>query len=199
MRGTPTNPRVSIIGLGNVLLGDDGFGCLAVEVFRCEYECGPGVEIIDLGTPGLDLAPYLYGRDLVVIVDAVTAKGKPGTVCTYRESDFLDSGAQLRVTDHDPGLHESLAQLRLAGCGPSEVLVVGVIPECCVFGAGISSTVLAASSHAVDSINRVLLERGLDCRKRCHPDQPKLWWIGDCTSNNSVPARTASAGHVTSS
>jgi len=51
MRGNPANPRVSIIGLGNVLLGDDGFGCLAVEVFRCEYECNPEVEIIDLGTP----------------------------------------------------------------------------------------------------------------------------------------------------
>ena len=53
-------PRVSVVGIGNVLLGDDGFGPLAVEMFRCEYECSPNVEIFDLGTPGLDLAPYLY-------------------------------------------------------------------------------------------------------------------------------------------
>src|SRR5271157_5256486 len=65
---------------------------------------------------------------------------------------------------------------------PRTVRVAECIPECCVFGAGISSTVLAASSHAVDSITRVLLERGLDCRKWRYPDQPKLWWIGDCTS-----------------
>jgi len=63
---------VSVIGLGNVFLGDDGFGPLAVETFRCQYECGPEVEVLDLGTPGLDLAPYLYGRELVVIVDAKT-------------------------------------------------------------------------------------------------------------------------------
>ncbi|HME35671.1 MAG TPA: hydrogenase maturation protease [Candidatus Sulfotelmatobacter sp.] len=184
MRGNPTTPRVSIIGLGNVLLGDDGVGCLAVELFRCQYKCGPEVEIIDAGTPGLDLAPYLYGRELVVIVDAVTADGKPGTVGTYRESDFLDSRAQLRLTDHDPGLEDSLAQLRLAGRGPSEVVVVGVIPESCVFGGGMSSTVLAATSLAIDTIIRVLLEHGFDCQKRLQPMEPKLWWICDCTEHS---------------
>ncbi len=199
MRTDPAAPRVSIIGLGNVLLGDDGFGCLAVEVFRCEYECGPEVEIIDLGTPGLDLAPYLYGRDLVVIVDAVMADGKPGTVGTYRESDFLGSRAELRLTDHDPGLEESLAQLRLAGSGPSEVVVVGVIPESCFIGKGISSTVLAASSLAIDTIIRILLERGFTCRRRLQPAQPKLWWICDCTSNNAMPASTAPAARVMNS
>ena len=65
------HPRILVAGLGNVLLGDDGFGSLVIEMFRCEYECSQDVEIIDLGTPGLDITPYLYGRDLVVIVDAV--------------------------------------------------------------------------------------------------------------------------------
>jgi len=176
MRDSASSP-VSVIGLGNVLLGDDGFGSMTVEVFRCAYECGPEVEIIDLGTPGLDLAPFLYGRDVVVIVDAVAAEGQPGTVRTYAESELLDFRAQLRLTDHDPGLQECLAQLRLVGRGPSEVIVVGVIPERCAFGEGISRTVLAATPLAIDSIIRVLLERGLDCRKRPQPDRPKLWWI----------------------
>jgi len=188
MRGRRKNPRVSIIGLGNVLLGDDGFGCWAVEVFRSEYQCGPGVEIIDLGTPGLDLAPYLYGKELVIIVDAITADGKPGTVYTYRETGFLDRRAPLRLTDHDPGLQECLAQLHLAGHGPSEVVVVGVIPEACAFGEAISSTVLAAGSLAVVSIARVLRGRGFDCRIRRRPAQPKLWWISDSTSTSSRSA-----------
>lgn len=171
----PAPKRVCVVGLGNVLMGDDGFGALAVEKLRCEYECGANVEILDLGTPGLDLTPYLYGRDLAVVVDAVTADGKPGTVGIYRESDFLDSRAEIRLTDHDPGLQESLAQLRLAGRGPAEVVIVGVIPKSCAFGERISSTVLAASSLAVDSIVRVLRERGFNCRKRLRPEQPKLW------------------------
>lgn len=188
MRERTVNPRASIIGLGNVLLGDDGFGCWVVEVFRSEYKCGPEVEIIDLGTPGLDLAPYLYGKDLVVIVDAITGDGKPGTVHTYRESAFLDCRAQLRLTDHDPGIHECLAQLHLAGHGPSEVVVVGVIPESCAFGEGLSSTVLAAGPLAVVSISRVLRGRGFDCRMRRHPVQPKVWWIPDCDPKRPTPA-----------
>ena len=178
----PTLRQACVVGLGNVLMGDDGFGPLVVEKFRCEYECGPNVEIVDLGTPGLDLAPYLYGKDLVVIVDAVAKDGKPGTVHTYCENDFLECGTRLRLTDHDPGLQESLAQLRLVDRGPSEVVVVGVLPESCAFGEGISAAVLAASSYAIDSIIQVLRERGLDCRKRLDPERPKLWWIVDETA-----------------
>src|SRR5271165_2082870 len=131
---SPTPKRVCVMGLGNVLMGDDGFGPLAVEMLRCEYECGPDVEILDLGTPGLDLAPYLYGTDLVVIVDAVLAEGKPGTLCIYGEADLLSRRAQLRLTAHDPGVQESLAQLRLVGQAPSEVIIVGVVPESCDLG-----------------------------------------------------------------
>src|SRR5271166_3781439 len=142
----PTPKRVCVIGLGNVLMGDDGFGPLFIEKFRCEYECGSDVEVLDLGTPGLDLAPYLYGTDLVVIADAVHAEEKPGTLSIYCEADLLAHRAQLRLTAHDPGLQESLAHLRLSGETPSELIVVGVVPGSCEFGKGISSSALSASS-----------------------------------------------------
>ena len=78
--------------------------------------------------------------------------GEPGTVRTYNESEFLKGQAQLRLTDHDSGLQECLERLRLAGLGPREVCVVGVVPDSCVFGRGISSTVSAVISVAVDKI-----------------------------------------------
>jgi len=163
--------RVCVIGLGNVFLGDDGFGCLAVEVLCREYDCGPHVEVVDLGAPGLDLAPYLFGRDLVVLVDAVNVDGEPGTVQAYRESDLVHSHAQLRLTDHDPGLQESLARLRLVGRAPAELIVIGVIPESCNFGERISPIVLRATSMAVEKLVRLLQARGFDCRKRSQPGQ----------------------------
>lgn len=183
----PNRPRISIVGFGNVLMGDDAFGPLTVEMFRCKYECGPEVEILDLGTPGLDLAPYLYGRDLVVIADTVTADEEPGTVRIYRETDFLDRGAQLQLTTHDPGLQESLAQLRLAGHAPSELIVIGVVPESCAFGKGMSRPVLNASSVAVESIALLLLERAVDCPCRRTPVQPTLWWLSRNKSEFAVP------------
>jgi len=177
MKSTRTDARVAVIGLGNVFLGDDGFGCLTVERFRSEYECDPTVEITDLGTPGLDLSPYLYGKDLVIIVDAVNADGAPGTVAAYSEKDFLEDRAALRLTDHDLGLAESLAQLRLAGCGPSELLVLGAVPDSCEFGRGISAAALAASSTAVKQLEKLLIEHGVNCHERPHKQQPNLWWL----------------------
>ena len=172
-----TPQRTCIIGLGNVLLGDDGFGPLAVEMFRCKYECSSTVEILDLGTPGLDLAPYLYGADLVVIADAVQTQQEPGTLCIHLEADILDRRGQLRLTAHDPGVQECMAQLRVAGHAPSELIIVGVVPESCDLGGGFSSAVLAASSAAVDFIAHLLVERAVDCRRRNRPAQPNLWWL----------------------
>ncbi|MFZ0309197.1 MAG: hydrogenase maturation protease [Candidatus Sulfotelmatobacter sp.] len=171
--------RIAVLGLGNVLLGDDGFGPLAVEMFRSLYECDSKVEILDLGTPGLDLAPYLYDADLVVIADAVHPREeeRPGTLCVYCDDDLASSQAQLRLTSHDPGVQESLAQLRLAGHAPSEVIVVGVVPESCGLGNSISLSVLNTCLVAVDTIARLLVERFIDCRRRHAAVQPSPWWL----------------------
>lgn len=173
----PPPKHVRVIGLGNVLMGDDGFGPLTVERFRCEYEFGLNVEVTDLGTPGLDLAPYLYGTDLVVIADAVHSLENPGVLCIYCEDDLLTHHAQLRLTAHDPGLAESLAHLRLAGKSPSELLIVGVVPECCNFGKGISPFVFHASSMAAEKIAGVLVERSVSCFRRQAALSPNLWWL----------------------
>ena len=183
----PTPKRACVIGLGNVLMGDDGFGPLAIEMFRCRYECAPNVEVLDLGTPGLDLAPYLYGADLVVIADAVHAEEKPGTLSIYCEADLLAHRAQLRLTAHDPGLQESLAHLRLSGVSPSELIIVGVVPESCDFGKGISPSVLIAGSIAVDNIAHLLVDRGVSCSRRHAPLQPNLWWLSGDRSKFVTP------------
>lgn len=177
-----------MIGIGNVLIGDDGFGPLVVEMFRCRYECGSNVEVLDLGTPGLDLSPYLYGTDLVVIADAVHADEAPGTLCVYCEADLLSRRAQLRLTAHDPGLQESIAQLRVADHAPAELIIVGVVPERCGLGDGLSRPVRDTAWSAVDLIARLLEERGVDCHRRLVPARPNLWWLPDVRSESIATA-----------
>ena len=169
--------RVAVIGIGNVFLGDDGFGPLVVETFRCRFACEPTIEIHDLGTPGLDLAPYLFGKDLVVLVDTVQAEATPGTLSYYCEDDFVSRSARLRVTGHDPGLWEALAHLRLAGQSPSELIIIGVIPESCSFGDGVGAVLVDRSSIAADNIANLLVQRGVSCRRRSIPIPQHLWWL----------------------
>jgi hydrogenase maturation protease len=168
---------VSVIGLGNVFLGDDGFGPLAIETFRCGYECPSRVEIQDLGTPGLDLAPYLYDKELVIVVDAVHSDSAIGTLSIFHEEDFLSLKAKLRITGHDPGLWDSLAHLRLAGHAPSEVIILGVNPESCEFAEQISEEIRSTASRAAAMIAQSLVEHGIDCILRQPAAALDLWWL----------------------
>jgi hydrogenase maturation protease len=169
--------RVSIIGLGNVFLGDDAFGPLAIEVFNCEYECGANVEVRDLGTPGMDLAPYLYDQDLVIILDAVEANEAPGALTIYCEDDFATSRAKLRITGHDPGLWDALAHLRLAGHAPTELILIGTPPESCTFGDGINPEIFEIGSRAAVAVAGLLVTRGVTCQHRPVAASPNLWWL----------------------
>jgi hydrogenase maturation protease len=81
--------RVSIIGVGNVLAGDDAVGPHVVRVLEASYELPEGVEVIDAGTPGYDLTPLLAGLDAVVLVDAVRAKGPAGAVHAFDKGALL--------------------------------------------------------------------------------------------------------------
>jgi len=174
---------VSVIGLGNVFLGDDGFGPLAVETFRCEYECPSSVEVLDLGTPGLDLAPYLYDKELIIVVDTVHSDAAVGTLSIFHEEDFLSHKAKLRITGQD-----ALAHLRLAGHAPSELIVLGVNPESCEFAEGISDEVSSTAGQAAAMIAHSLTDRGIACDPRQPPAVLKLWWL-----NKGYVERSAAA------
>ncbi|WP_263379447.1 hydrogenase maturation protease [Granulicella paludicola] len=166
-----------VIGLGNVFLGDDGFGPLAIETFRCEYEYPASVEVLDLGTPGLDLAPYLYDKKIVIVVDAVHSDASPGTLSIFHEEDFLSLKAKLRITGHDPGLWDSLAHLRLAGHAPEELIIVGVNPITCEFGEQVSFLIQDTASRAAEMIATSLAGHGIPCPPRDSPTEPDLWWF----------------------
>lgn len=170
-------PQISVIGIGNILLGDDGFGPVAVEMFRCLYQCSPNVKTLDLGTPGLDIAPYLYDVALVILVDSVRGQGKPGTLSVYSESDIFSGQAQLRLSSHDPGVLESLVQLRLADHAPSELIIVGAVPESCAVGGGLSCGAVSAATLATATIADLLLQRSVSCCRRATPDNGNFWWL----------------------
>jgi hydrogenase maturation protease len=185
---------VSVIGLGNVFLGDDGFGPLVVETFRWEYTYDPEVEVLDLGTPGLDLAPYLYGRKLVIIVDAVHSKMPPKTVSIFCEDDFASSRACMRITGHDAGLWDTLTHLRLAERGPSELIVIGTAPESCNFGDGPGEAMLSRATEATALIAQELTHRGFPCVRRSVESELKLWWLPLNSKNSrSAPEVNANA------
>jgi len=119
----------AVLGLGNVLMGDDGFGPAVVRELRERRSLPDGVEALDLGTPGLDLAEYLVGRERVILVDTVLLPEPPGSVWVLDEDALLASGPVPRATAHQPALAETLNRCRLAGAGPARLWLVGAVPR----------------------------------------------------------------------
>lgn len=175
-----TPPRtVAVLGLGNVLLGDDAVGPFVIELLRAGYELPDNVSVIDLGTPGLGLPAYLSEADAVVLVDAVAATGEPGEVRLYRREDVGEIPLKPRVSPHDPAVQEALCLVDLAGNGPRELLLVGIIPEHATLGAGLSERVRRACAPALDAVLHELARLGVPATARRAAHQPNIWWAAD--------------------
>ena len=110
--------EIRVLGLGNVLMGDDAAGPWVVEHLRAGWDFGPGVSVTDLGTPGLDLVPHLSGARVVVLVDTVKSDAPAGTLRLYRRDEVLKHPPGPRTSPHDPAVKETLLYLELAGAGP---------------------------------------------------------------------------------
>jgi len=168
--------NVNIIGLGNVLMSDDAFGPYVVRVLDAFYELPDHVQVIDAGTPGLDLTPYLLDTDVVIFVDTVKAAGRPGDIHTLPLGEILNHAPQPRLSPHDPGLKEALLTVAAAGGGPSHVLFIGVVPEWVATGVQLSPAVRSAIAPVIGVAIEELESLGIRARIRPIPRQPDIWW-----------------------
>ena len=169
-------PVTTIVGLGNVLMADDAFGPYFVRWFQAHYELTEDVEVVDLGTPGLDLYPHLVHRDVVIIADTVRSNGEPGDLRVYQRDEILQHSPQARVSPHDPGLKETLLSLEFADHLPGVVLLVGVIPESTDSTIGLSPAVYGALESAGSAVAHELRALGFECSWREETAEMDLWW-----------------------
>ncbi len=168
--------KITIGGIGSVLLGDDAVGPYVAGLLEAAYRFEAGVTVADLGTPGLDLVAHLSGIDAVILIDSVKNDAAPGSVTLYRKEDILRHGpAPVRMDPHSPALSESLLIADLTGEGPEEILLIGITGKHYEVGAELSE---AARRGADEAIQQVLVE--LDRMGISYSRQPReefsVWW-----------------------
>lgn len=151
-----TRAPVAVIGVGNVLLGDDGIGPCVARLLEGRL---PGVDVLDCGTAGLDVSAEVLDRRIVVFVDAVDgtrAGHEPGTVVVLGH-DVLTTGGPTgpRMSPHEPGVRDALAIADLVDRAPRVALLVGIVPATTEMGTTLTPAVAAA---AVPAANRVISE-----------------------------------------
>ena len=119
---------VLVLGLGNVLLGDDGLGAAAVARVEREYRVPPDVHLEDGGTLGLSLLGLIAESDHVILVDAVRADGPPGTLVRLEGADVCDA-VRDRLSPHQVGVADLLDAARLIDRYPATVRLLGLVPD----------------------------------------------------------------------
>ncbi len=145
------NPKpVLILGIGNILLRDEGVGVHVVGALE-KMRLPDCVEVCDGATAGVDLLDVLAERRTVIIVDAVDAGRPPGVVVRFTGKDVV-TGRGRDVSLHDIGMAEVLRMTRLLNCAPHEVIVFGIQPESVEPGLELTPTAAVAATTAVDLI-----------------------------------------------
>jgi hydrogenase maturation protease len=170
-------PLTRVLGVGNVLQGDDGFGPTVVRRFQAAWHCEPPVETIDAGTPGADLDELIDGAEHLVVVDAVLADQAPGSLRVLTDGQLRAEPDPCRLSPHQPGLLDSLARLRLLGRAPQRVLLLGAVPAARQTGTELSAPVRAVLPAAEAELRRLLEGLGHRVARRPDPPSPDLWWL----------------------
>jgi hydrogenase maturation protease len=119
--------KIALLGVGNILLKDEGVGVRVIQQLERTYSFPPGITLIDGGTAGPHLLDVFSDYDDIIIIDAVKGGEKPGTV--YRFGlDHISSDATTRLSIHEMGVLEVLHQARWLGKEPC-VTFIGIEPQ----------------------------------------------------------------------
>lgn len=152
--------RVVVLGLGNILLRDEGVGVRVVETLAERYVLPPEVEVVDGGTAGMELLNLIAGCDHLIICDALKDDAPPGTVIKLVDTE-IPAFFQTRYSPHQLGLADVLATLTLTDEAPDVVTLIGVVPFDLELGLALSPEVGKAVGKAVEEVVAVL--QGLGC------------------------------------
>ncbi len=152
---------VLVLGLGNVLLGDDGLGAAALARIERRYRTPPGVQLEDGGTLGLSLLGLLAESERVILVDAVRTGGPPGTLVRIDGDEVIDAVRE-RLSPHQIGVADLLDAARLIDCYPTTVTLLGLVPDAIDLSVARSSAVDASLDELVAAVAREVRSLGYE-------------------------------------
>ncbi len=174
-----TTPSVLILGIGNLLWADEGFGVRALESLQRTYEFPPNVRLIDGGTQGIYLVQHIREADVLVVFDAVDYGLPGGTLKRVEGAEVPRFLGAKKVSLHQTGFQEVLAMAEMLGDYPEHLLLVGVQPvELEDYGGSLRHAVKAQIEPAIEVALDYLSGFGVLARRREQPMTPDLFSQG---------------------
>src|SRR3990167_5127309 len=154
-----TRHKIAVLGVGNILLKDEGFGVRVVNYIREKNLVPEGVDIIDGGTGGMRLIPIIMNTDCLVVIDAVKGNGIPGDIYRFTTKD-IPLKIRQKTSLHELSLQEVFSLLNLLEGKNPETIIIGVEQKETSFGMGFSqeveSVIPAVASKVVEEVEGLL-------------------------------------------
>ncbi len=173
-----TRPTL-ILGIGNILWADEGFGVRAVEELHRQYCFDDSVRLMDGGTQGLYLVHHVQAADCLVVFDAIDYGLPPGELKLVEGDAVPHFMGAKKLSLHQTGFQEVLAMAQMLGHYPEELLLVGVQPvQLDDYGGGLRPLTRSRIPAAIDAALAWLAERGIQAQRRATPLPPEASLAG---------------------
>lgn len=155
--------RIVVLGVGNILLSDEGIGVRAVEKLQRDFVLPAEVEVIDGGTTGMEMLEDLACADHIIMVDAVRSGQAPASIVRLA-GEQVPVFFRTKLSPHQIGLSDVLATLELIGEQPGGVTVIGVEPVSLETAMALSPQVEALLPEVVSLVVAELRQLGVEAK-----------------------------------
>ncbi|RMG67537.1 MAG: hydrogenase maturation protease [Nitrospirae bacterium] len=152
--------KIKVVGIGNTLMSDDGVGVFTIEELARRYDLPENVELIDGGTKGIELLPYLEGSSKLLFIDAVNFGKEPGYIGEIEKHKVAEY-FQTKLSVHQIALPDMLGAGMFLGSLPEEIYLIGIQPESVEIGYGLSPTIRERLDSFIDKIVEKLRSWGV--------------------------------------
>ncbi|ALK10308.1 HyaD/HybD family hydrogenase maturation endopeptidase [Blastochloris viridis] len=162
--------RTLVLGIGNILWGDEAFGVRAVEAFHRAFELPADVTVLDGGTQGLYLVEFVEAADQLLVFDAIDYGLEPGTLKVVQGCEVPKFTGAKKMSLHQTGFQEVLSAADLLGRYPARLALVGCQPlDLENWGGPLTAPVRAAIAPALAAARDILAGWGVAVAERAMP------------------------------
>lgn len=166
---------ILVLGIGNVLWADEGFGVRCVERLHAEWDLGASVRAMDGGTQGLYLVPYVTAHRRVLVFDAIDFGDAPGALRVVRDDAVPAFMGAHMMSLHQMGFEDVLAAAALLGHAPEAITLIGAQPaELDDYGGGLTPTLASRVDDAIALALEELRDWGAQPSPRTGTTEPLL-------------------------
>ncbi len=158
---------ICIIGVGNILMQDEGVGPKVADILKRDYIFEPNIEIIDGGTLGLDLLPYIEKYKKILIIDVVDFGKEPGFIKILRGEE-IPPYLKTKLSVHHVGVQDLLEVARLMDFMPEELVLVGIQPESIDLGLDLTPIIVGKLKELTEEVLKILNSWGIKCALQSH-------------------------------